>query len=221
MTYLISILSAVIGGIIVVIYESYVSKRQEKALLIVFAKEFINLFRRCSMYYDQMLKGAISASTLCEISDSETVTKLAEITGNTKILGEIIDLKTWFFQVVRQADMASDALALSDKEKARTHQARAMAFFMGDPNDDTGQFDRRRYETYTRNILSIVDYLYKLNEPTSFEIVTHNIIRSERQQALAIRDFCKWARETLNEKNKQLCDLRRHEESIRTSEEIL
>lgn len=217
MTYFISLLSAMIGGVIVVIYERYVSKRQEKALVMVFAQEFINLFSRCSMYYDQMLRGRISSSTLFEISDSATVTRLAELTGNAKILRAVIDLKTWFFQVIRHADMASAALALGDNAKAAEHQALAIAFFMGDPVDSSGEFDRRRYESYIDSILSILDYLKDLNEPSCVGAVAGQIIHSERQQAIAINDFGKEARKTLVEKSNQLKDLRMTEKSMNMS----
>jgi len=213
MMYFISLLSAIVGGVIVVIYERYVSKRQEKALVMVFAQEFINLFSRCSMYYDKMLQSRMSPSTLFEVSDSATVTRLAELTGNAKILRAVIDLKTWFFQVIRHADMSLGAFALGDNKKAAEHQARAIAFFMGDPFDGSGD-ERRRYLSYIDSILSILDYLKDLNEPTCIGAIACQIIHSERQQTISINDFCGEARKTIVEKSKQLKDLRLTEKSM-------
>ena len=168
------------------------------------------------MYYDQMLRGRISASALFEISDSATVTRLAELTGNAKILRAVIDLKTWFFQVIRLADMASAALASNDQRKAVEQQHRAIAFFMGDPFGNSGELDRRRYLKYTDSILAILDYLKDLNQPSCIGAIACQIIHSEKQQAISINDFCVEATKTLVEKTKQLKDLRIKEQSVKT-----
>ncbi|MFX0197381.1 MAG: hypothetical protein ACFFCW_14750 [Candidatus Hodarchaeota archaeon] len=184
------------------------------ATLVLFTQEFMNLFSRSSMYYKQMQCRPIriSASTLCEVSDAATLAKFTEITKNSDIVGKVVDLKTWFFQVVRQTDMASAQLALGNQKKAREHQERAMAFFMGDLCTESGEFDRGRYKSYLTNIKGLLDYLEQLNNPSGFRVLMVNLIYSEREQAVSIKEFVESAKEKLAERENELEELRKQEE---------
>ncbi|MGD8285902.1 MAG: hypothetical protein PVG08_17425, partial [Desulfobacterales bacterium] len=91
-------------------YYDILSFRQQKALLVLFIQEFTLLLRRASMYYRQYIEGPVSFSTLFETSDSSTFIKLSEVTDNIKIIETALMLKSDFFQVLRHAERASEAV---------------------------------------------------------------------------------------------------------------
>jgi hypothetical protein len=117
-----TILGGAIGGFVAVFYNSYSSSRQEKALILLFVQEFMLLFRRCTMYYEQMLKGSVSFSTIYEATDAGTLEKLAEKISDHNVMKKIIKIKADFFQVIRWAHRASRTEAIDvdvDPEKVK------------------------------------------------------------------------------------------------------
>jgi len=212
MNYVISILSAIIGGLLVIFYNQNVSKRQEKAIILLFSYEFITLFNRCSMYYSQMLKSGISYSRLCEVSDSATMTKLTELTSNQQIIKTIIDLKTWFFQVIKYTDRTSEEIALGNEDKANKYQQLAIVFFMGDVLVE-GKYDRQRFKKYIENIQLILDYLSELNSPSAFETLLIHFFSAVKKRYFAVNQFISKSRQQLNERQEELEELRAIEKS--------
>jgi len=160
-------------------YHDILSFRQQKALLVLFIQEFTLLLRRASMYYRQYIEGPVSFSTLFETSDSSTFIKLAEVTDNIKIIETALMLKSDFFQVLRHAERASEAvnmllyaeasgseeLARQAEKKAKLAQQMALSYFLGEVFVNN-QFHRYKYENYIGNINLLLDYLERLNTPS-------------------------------------------------------
>ena len=160
-------------------YADFVSFRQQKAIMVLFIQEFTLLLRRAAMYYRQYLEGPVSFSTLFESSDSSTFIRLAEVTDNVKIIETALMLKSDFFQVLRYAERASEAVnmmlqaeASGDKElieqakkKARLAQQMALNHFMGEIFINK-QFHRFKFEKYFGNINLLLDYLERVNTPS-------------------------------------------------------
>jgi hypothetical protein len=158
----VTLVAGTIGGILLISYQARVSRRQERAILIQFVQEYLLLYSRCSMYYEQMLKGKISFSTLFEISDATTFTKFSELIKNAKVQETAMRLKADFFQVIRYADIASTALGIErDRLKATRAQGLAVTFFMGEAVVE-GAFARHRYREYAKNIRIVLDYIETL-----------------------------------------------------------
>jgi len=111
--------SAIIGAISIIFYSDYVSNRQEKAVLILIVQEFILLFNRMTMYYEQSLKGNISYSASFEIIDSSTFNALVEVGKNSEVIKTAIELKSSFFQVLRYANLTSQYIAESQMEQSQ------------------------------------------------------------------------------------------------------
>lgn len=160
-----TVLAGVIGGCLVIFYQIYVRRKQEKTIVHLYSLEFLLLFSRCAMYYDQMLKPAISFSTLFETTDSGTALKLAEVRVKPSILDTIIKLKANFFQVIRYAHLANridpETKKLVTDQEA---QGRAVVFFMGDRHLPDGSFGRNRYKKdYKKKIEEVLNHLEYLH----------------------------------------------------------
>jgi len=228
---IIAFTSALIGAVLVIIYNDRVSKRQEKALIQVFTQEFLLLFKRCAMYYGQMLKGAISHSTLFEITDSATVTKLAEVTKNPSIVQTVIQLKASFFQSIRWANMAITTVQETTKHKpmlptvegpAETDvtltksipdtdsQSKTIVFFMGELTNPDGSFGRVGYKGKMEGITKLLDYLKTLNSQRSLGWLIEKL-GFESGKKKEIEDFIEEARQQLKE-TEQVLEERRTEE---------
>jgi hypothetical protein len=204
-----TILGGTIGGFIAVFYNSFSTFRQEKALILLFSQEFMLLFKRCTMYYEQMLKGSVSFSTLYEASNTGTLEKLAEKILDYNVLKTIIKLKADFFQVIRWAHRASrqDAIDVGA-------QSRAVVFFMGDVTDINGSYGRTRYMDYRRNVDEVLNYLEWLDGKRNLiSIIDHlRLLVVGRRQNLD--DFIKMSRAELDETEKKISQLRLEEKSI-------
>jgi hypothetical protein len=204
-----TIIGGAIGGFIAVFYNSYSTFRQEKALVLLFVQEFMLLFKRCTMYYEQMLKGSVSFSTLYEATDSGTLEKLAEIISDHNILKTIIKIKADFFQVIRWAHRSSRP----DEIDAEA-QSKAVVFFMGDAKIPDGSYGRNRYKDYRENIFQVLEYLEHLNKKRNlanlFEYLK-SIITGESKKLDEYINNCK---EDLESNQKTLDHLRIQEKEI-------
>lgn len=162
--------AGVLGVCLLLAWNVYVRKTQEKALLQTFIQEFLLLYKRCAMYYNQMTIGAISYSTLFEISDAGMVTKLAETTNEPPIIETVMRLKADFFQVIRWAHMMSKEVETTvwrtepdpndPSRKIKTKrtttrsepdpeaQSKAMVFFVGEAT--SADNFRERYKDYRK-----------------------------------------------------------------------
>lgn len=111
-----------IGPIVGIAYYIRVAYRQEKSILVLFIQDFTLLFKRSIMYYEQMLNGAQSYSTLFHISDSSLYSKLADVVKDPNTIENVLELEAKFFQVIRYADKASETIAkaiIAEDEKNR------------------------------------------------------------------------------------------------------
>jgi len=201
--------AAIIGAGSVILYNTHMTNREKKALVLVFAKEFMLLFKRCSMYYEQSLKGAISFSTLFQSTDSATLTKLAEVAPNVSVVETIVELKADFFQVIRWADWASmtDPVA----------QSKLIAFFMGGLHADDKSLDRKGYREKLAGIREVLDYLQKLN--CDFDLGNWlGPYSNVRQQKEAITQFVTNSRKELDDLEVQLNKLRLKEKELRIAD---
>jgi len=209
---LIGFAGGLLGALLIVLYYNHVSNRQKRALVLVFAQEFMLLFERCTIYYEQMLKKTISFSTLFQIGDSTTVTKLAEETTNTSILETIGNLKAEFFQVIRGADKASAATDTLS-------QSKAIAFFMGSLQSEDNSLDRLGYKAKKDGICEILDYLGKLNSRWDLRLLAYPF-SNLREQRKGLNAFIEKSRKKLATLETQLEKLRLEEKGIRIKEGI-
>lgn len=210
--------AGILGVCLLLAWNVYVRKTQEKALIQTFIKEFLLLYNRCTMYYDQMTRDKISYSTLFEISDSGMVTKLAELTNEPSIIETVMKLKADFFQVIRWAHMMSKGVESTiwktipdpnnHNRKIRIKQittvsqpdldaqSKAMVFFVGEATS-VDNF-RERYKDYTKKIRMLLDYLEDLNSKRDYGCLPL-IIDRVRGRTKALREFIDESRVRLNE----------------------
>ena len=206
---ILTVVGGAIGGLIAVLYYTYSSFRQEKALIFLFSKEFMLLYGRCTMYFEQMLKSSVSLSTLYEVTDTGTVEKLSEIITDLLILDSVINLKADFFQVIRWAHRASK----TDTVDASA-QSKAMVFFMGDVGNvelPDELYGRNRYKDYKKNILAVLDYLERLNKRRDFSFLIESVESLITRRKKKLNDFINNSRTELDEYDKKLDQLRLEE----------
>jgi hypothetical protein len=230
-SFVTALFAAIIGALLGIKYSSLISNRQEKAILVLLLQEFTMLLSRTTTYYEQSLNGNVSFSTLFEVSDSSTFTKLAELEKNSEIIKTALKLKADFFQVVRYANKASeciaqkkmaevsgnDELAKRKKEEASFAQAIALIFFLGDVYDNKVGFARNRYKTYIGNISLILYYLQELNTPPKFESFMLNLIPPFRNEIRSADEFIAEYRKQLEGQKEKLDLLREKEKLLRHS----
>jgi hypothetical protein len=90
--------------------KSYSDQRREdeyRSLLISFVHELEEDYHRCVLYYKQRLERNISFSALFDFNDASTLSRLASVTDNPKIVDAIMFLKKQYFQVGRHVENAS------------------------------------------------------------------------------------------------------------------
>lgn len=224
-SFVAALFAAIIGALLGIKYSSLISNRQEKAILVLLLQEFTMLLSRTTTYYEQSLNGNISFSTLFEVSDSSTFTKLAELEKNSEIIKTALKLKADFFQVVRYANKASeciaqkrmaevsgnDELAKKKEEEANFAQAMALIFFLGDG------LARNRYKAYIDNMFLILYYLQELNTPPKLESFLLNLIPSFKIEIRSADKFIAEYRKQLEGQNEKLDLLREKEKLLRHS----
>jgi hypothetical protein len=140
----------------------YSEQRREneyRSLLISFVHELEEDYHRCVLYHKQRQEGIISFSAIFDFNDASTLSKLASVTANSKIVDAIMYLKKVYFQVGRHVENASKfatelesikskirKLAVSPEDqaeirmlqiKASKAQDTALAFFIGVDKDNT------------------------------------------------------------------------------------
>jgi hypothetical protein len=227
------LLAGVLGVCLLLAWNVYVRKTQEKALLQTFIQEFLLLYKRCTMYYGQMTTGAISYSTLFEISDAGMVTKLAETTNEPPIIETVMQLKADFFQVVRWAHMMSKAVETTvwrtepdpnnPNRKIRIKQtttisapdpeaqSKAMVFFVGEATS-TDNF-RETYKDYRKKISALLDYLEQLNSKRDYGYLPL-IIDRIRGRTTALKKLIDDSRVSLDESTEQIEKVREKERQV-------
>ncbi len=204
LTLILTVVGGAIGSFIVVLYYIYSSFRQEKALILLFSHEFMLLYSRCTLYFEQMLNKSVSISTLYEVTDTGTIEKLSEIITDLSILNTVINLKADFFQVIRWAHRASK----TDTVDASA-QSKAMVFFMGDVNLSGKSYGRNWYKNYKKNILAVLDYLEILNNRRDFSFLIEDINSLiTRRKKKNLNDFINISRAQLDEYENKLDQLR-------------
>lgn len=190
---ILAVLGGLVGGCIMVVYYRRSDRRQETALLVLFIQEFVLLYKRCAMYYQQMITGKVSFSSLCETTDTGTLEKLAGVSSNPKVLSTLVQVKSNFFQVIKWANRVNeysvltrvnqpqDADNLQEAKRSRPAwksreealmtdaQSKAMAFFMGDVTAPDGSFGRSRFIEYKADIIEIISHLRLLDKAGSLK----------------------------------------------------
>jgi hypothetical protein len=178
--------------------------------ILLFVQEFMLLFRRCTMYYEQMLNGSISFSTLYEATDTGTLEKLTEIISDHNVLKTIIKIKADFFQVIRWAHRASRPETINADA-----QSKAVVFFMGDVKTPEGSYGRNRYKNYKENILLVIGYLETLNNkknlPNSIEYLRTKVTGADKK----LDEFINKCKAGLEANEKMLDQLRLQEKELR------
>jgi len=199
----------VMGGIW---YSSYVTYRQEKAVLVTLIQEFTLLIGRLTLYYTQYLnpERGVSYSTLFDLSDEASFIKLSEVARNKQIIQTALQLKADFFQVIRFADKASEALIRGNQKDALSAQSMALVFFLGDkiPGD---KFKRDRYKEYIKKINILLNHLQELNTLNWFNKLIINLTSSLKKELSTTDNFIADRREFINERERDLDSLRKTE----------
>ena len=212
------LLAGVLGVCLLLAWNVYVRKTQEKALLQSFIQEFLLLYKRCAMYYYQMNKGSISYSTLFEISDAGMVAKLAEVTNEPHVIETVMKLKADFFQVIRWAHMMSkevkttiwrtenDPNASNGKIRIKETttvlapnpeaQSKAMVFFVGEATSEHNF--RKRHRDYRDKICALLNHLEMLNSKCDYGYIPL-IIDRVKGRTKALRKFIDDTRISLDE----------------------
>jgi hypothetical protein len=204
---ILTIFGGTIGGLIAIFYSSYSSFQQEKALILLFCQEFMLLYKRCAMYYEQMLKNSVSFSTLYEASNTGTIEKLAEKISDYDILRSIIKLKADFFQIIRWAHRASRQDAIDSGA-----QSRAVVFFMGDVTALDGSYGRTRYRLYRKDIDEVLNYLEWLDRKKNLLSLIDYLKQLLIGRRKSLKDFIAKSRTELNESENTLDRLRLQEQ---------
>ena len=212
------LLAGVLGVCLLLAWNVYVRKTQEKALLQCFIQEFLLLYKRCAMYYYHMNRSSISYSTLFEISDAGMVTKLAEVTNEPHVIETVMKLKADFFQVIRWAHMMSkevkttiwktenDPNASNGKIRIKETttvlapnpeaQSKAMVFFVGEATSEHNF--RKRHRDYRDKICALLNNLEMLNSKCDYGYIPL-IIDRMRGRTKALRKFIDDTRISLDE----------------------
>jgi len=141
----------------------YSDQRREdeyRSLLVSFVHELEEDYHRCALYHTQKQQGSISFSAIFDFNDASTLSKLASLTDNPKIVDAIMYLKKIYFQVGRHVENASKFAAELEsiksninkhgttspqeqaemrmlQSKASKAQDTALVFFTGAGNDNT------------------------------------------------------------------------------------
>jgi hypothetical protein len=212
---LLTVFGGFIGGLTIVLYNKFSTDKQEKAIILLFLEESVITFKRCAMYYGQMLRSEASLSTLFEISDSATFTKLGEISSNVPIIETIMKLKASFFQVIRWADRASRIDPESQRYMIDAEaQSKAMVFFMGDIRRADNSYGRDRHKEYVKDIRTILDYLRRLNSQHSFANWLARVVPKLKTQTIALNSLMENMRKEIDTLETELDSLRLEEKEM-------
>lgn len=137
------ILGALAGALTSIAYNWWLTRKEYRSLILSFCAEFVALYERCGMYYDQAVRGEVSYSALFSFTDASAFSKLAAVSKNPEVPTAIIELKAKYFQTQRHVEEASrfalEGSRTSDvkekrvnMEKASHAQETALAFFLGE-----------------------------------------------------------------------------------------
>jgi Tfp pilus assembly protein PilE len=112
--------AAIIAAIITrLMYSSYMERRRKdeyRSLLVSFAHELEENFHRCILYHTQRQEGTVSFSAIYDFNDTSTLSKLASVTDNPKIVDAIMFLKKQYYQVGRHVENTSWSATEYDKQ---------------------------------------------------------------------------------------------------------
>ena len=115
---------ALLAGLIHWGFSTLRRKKEYRSLLMSFAHELVEDFHRCVLYHRQQKKGEVSFSAIFNFNDASTLSRLAAVTDNPKIVDAIMFLKKLYFQVGRHVENASKFSTESEfiKSKVRKTQ---------------------------------------------------------------------------------------------------
>jgi len=224
-------LVALIGPFVGIAYYIRIAYRQEKSILILFIQDFILLFKRSTLYYEQMLSGAQSYSTLFHISDSSLYGKLADVVKDPNTIEKMLELEAKFFQVIRYADRASETIAksiIADDENTEKHyqlaarkfQGLAIVFFIGDLIPDKNIY-RNGIDGLVDKLAYILDYLEIVNSKVAFLNGLMKIFPQLYAEVNATTSLIKTRRSDLTQLREKLYVLREKERLLIEKKNLL
>lgn len=143
---IVQIIASIIGGglagaAVNIYFSERQSKKELKALIVVFAAELTLAFARCVKYYDQSRKKEVSYSGLFDFTNASILSRFATVNNQPEVMAAIVNLKSHYFQIGRHVEEASkfaaqaDRLAREQEESQRLMKAAfraqgtALAFF--------------------------------------------------------------------------------------------
>jgi len=106
-------IAALVSASLLVGFSLWQRSREKKALLLAYATELVEAFRRTVMYYKQHSEGQLSYSALYEATDATTLGKLASVVDNPDIIYAVVRLKGRYYQVQQDVLEASKSAAES------------------------------------------------------------------------------------------------------------
>ena len=137
------VLGALAGVLASVAYSWWRNSKEYRSLILSFCAEFVSLYDRCGMYFDQAIRGEVSYSALFSFTDASAFSKLASVSNNPEVPTAIIELKAKYFQIQRHVEEASrfalEGSRASDGEQKRLIMEKARHA----SRDSTGLLPRR------------------------------------------------------------------------------
>lgn len=113
-------IAALVSASLLVGFSLWQRSREKKALLLAYATELVEAFRRTVMYYKQHSEGQLSYSALYEATDATTLGKLASVVDNPDIVYAVVRLKGRYYQVQQDVLEASQSAAESSVQTAES-----------------------------------------------------------------------------------------------------
>ena len=133
-------IAALVSASLLVGFSLWQRNREKKALLLAYATELVEAFRRTVMYYQQHSEGQLSYLALYEATDATTLGKLASVVDNPDIIYAVVRLKERYTQIQQDVLEASKSAAESSVQAAESKFTRETQWVTGEtvlePDDE-------------------------------------------------------------------------------------
>jgi len=125
-------IAALVSASLLVGFSLWQRGREKKALLLAYATELVEAFRRTVIYYKQHSEGQLSYSALYEATDAATLGKLASVADNPDIIYAVVRLKERYTQIQQDVLEASKSAAESSVQAAESNFTRDTKLVAGE-----------------------------------------------------------------------------------------
>jgi len=153
-------IAALVSASLLVGFSLWQRNREKKALLLAYATELVEAFRRTVMYYQQHSEGQLSYLALYEATDATTLGKLASVVDNPDIIYAVVRLKERYTQIQQDVLEASKSAAESSVQAAESKFTRETQWVTGETvlePDDEREDSLLRFEHAQSKALAFFD----------------------------------------------------------------